>query len=58
MAHVKYNGRWNVEIVISAFKRLLGEPVRAVKPLYIQMDIATKIAVYNRTRDIMREEMG
>ena len=58
MAHVKYSGRWNVEIVISAFKRLLGEPVRAVKPLYIQIEIATKIAVYNRTRDIMREAMG
>ena len=58
MAHVKYNGRWNVEIVISAFKRLLGEPVRAVKPMYIQIEIATKIAVYNRTCSIMREAMG
>ena len=54
----KYNSRWNVEIVISAFKRLLGEPVRAVKPLYIQIDLAAKMAVYNRTRDIMREAMG
>ena len=54
----KYNGRWKVEIVISAFKRLLGEPVRAVKPEYIQIEIATKIAVYNKTRDIMREAMG
>ena len=42
MAHVKYNGRWNMGIVISSFKMLRGEPVRAVKPLYIQIEIATK----------------
>ena len=37
---------------ISAFKRLLGEPVRAMKPEYI-ID-----SQHNKTRDIMREDMG
>ena len=50
---VKYNSRWIVEIIISSFKRLLGEALRAVKPEYIMIEIATKIAVYNKTRDIM-----
>ena len=44
---VKFGDRWLVEIVISAFKRLLGEAVRAVKPEYILKYMATKIAVYN-----------
>lgn len=42
-----------VEIIISSFKRLLGEALRAMKPEYIMMEWATKIAVYNKTRDIM-----
>ena len=42
-----------VEIIISTFKRLLGEALRAVKPEYITIEMATKIAVYNKTRDIM-----
>ena len=50
---VGYNSRWMVEIIISSFKRLLGEALRAVKPEYIMMEWATKIAVYNKTRDIM-----
>ena len=33
-----YNKRWIVEIIISAFKRLLGEALRAVKPEYIMME--------------------
>ena len=57
-SRVKFSRRWLVEIVISAFKRVLGEPVRAMKPEYIIIEIATKIAVYNKTRDIMREAMG
>ncbi len=50
---VGYNSRWMVEIIISTFKRLPGEALRAVKPEYIMIEIATKIAVYNKTRDIM-----
>ena len=50
---VGYNSRWMVEIIISTFKRLLGEALRAVKPEYITIEMATKIAVYNKTRDIM-----
>lgn len=44
-----------VKIIISSFKRLLGEALRAVKPEYMIIEIATKIAVYNKTRDIMRK---
>ena len=50
---VGYNSRWMVEIMISAFKRLLGEALRAVKPEYVMIEMATKIAVYNETRDVM-----
>ena len=50
---VGYNSRWMVEIIISTFKRLLGEALRAVKPEYIMIEMATKIAVYNKTRDVM-----
>ena len=42
-----------VEIIIHSFKRLLDEALRAVKPEYIMIEISTKIAVYNKTRDIM-----
>lgn len=55
---VKSSRRWLVEIVISAFKRVLGESLRAIKPEYIIIEIATKIAAYNKTRDIMRKAMG
>ena len=50
---IGYNSRWMVEIIISSLKRLLGEALRAVKTEYIMIEIATKIAVYNKTRDIM-----
>ena len=53
MERVGYNNRWMMEIIISTFKRLLVETLRAVKPEYIMIEIATKIAVYNKTRDIM-----
>ena len=49
---VGYNSRWMVEIIISTFKRLLGEALRAVKPEYVMIEMATKIAVYNKTRDV------
>ena len=52
---VGYNSRWMMKIIIFSFKRLLGEALRAVKPEYITIEIATKIAVYNKTRDIIRE---
>ena len=44
-----------VEIVISAFKRIFGDSVRVVKPQYILLEIATKIAAYNKRRDIIRK---
>ena len=50
---VGYSSRWMVEIIMSSFKRLLGEALRAVKPEYIMIEVATKIAVYNKTRDVM-----
>ena len=54
-ARVKYNSRWIIEIIISSFKRLLGEALMSVKPEYIMIELATKIAVYNKTRNVMRE---
>ena len=54
-ARVKFNSRWIIEIIISSFKRLLGEALRSVKPEYIMIELATKIAVYNKTRNVMRE---
>lgn len=41
-----------MDIIISSFKRLLGEALRVVKPKYIMIEVATKIAVY-KTRIIM-----
>lgn len=58
MEDQKYGRRWLVEIVISAFKRVLGESVRAVKPEYILIEIATKIGVYNKMRDVMLEAIS
>ncbi|MCE2509094.1 MAG: transposase [Nitrosopumilaceae archaeon] len=49
---VGYGLRWIVEIVISAFKRVFGESVRALKPHTAIIEIATKIAAYNRNLDI------
>ena len=50
--NVRYGLRWIVEIVISAFKRVFGESVRALKPHTVIMEIATKVAAYNRNLDI------
>ena len=55
MKRVGYGLRWLVEIIISAFKRIFGDAVRAVKPQYILLEIATKIAAYNKRRDIIRK---
>ena len=46
-----------MEIIISSFKRLLGEALLAAKSEYIMIEIVTKIAVYNKTRDVMRKAM-
>lgn len=43
-----------VKITVSSFKRLLGEALRAVKPEHMMIEIATKIATYNKTQYIMR----
>ena len=50
--------RWIVEIVISAFKRVFGESVRALKPHTAIIEIATKIAAYNRNLDIRDAVVG
>ena len=42
-----------MKIIIFTFKRLLCKALRAVKPEYIMIEMATKIAVYNKTRDVM-----
>ena len=49
---VKFGLRWIVEIVISAFKRVLGESVRALKPYTAFIEVATKIVAYNKYLDI------
>ena len=46
-ARVRYGLRWIVEIVISAFKRIFGESIRALTPYTAYVEIATKIAAYN-----------
>ena len=37
-ARVKYNSRWIIEIIISSFKRLLGEALGSVNLKYIMME--------------------
>lgn len=49
---VDYGLRWIVEIVISAFKRVLGESVRALTPYTAFVEITTKITAYNMLLDI------
>ena len=50
--------RWIVEIVISAFKRVFGESVRALKPHTAIIEITTKIIAYNRNLDIRDAVIG
>ena len=52
---VGYGGRWNVEIVFSAFKRIFSNSVSAVKMKNIIHEIKLKIAVYNRLLYMARE---
>ena len=49
---VEFGLRWIVEIVISAFKRVLGESVRALTPYTAFVEVTTKIAAYNMLLDI------
>ena len=49
--------RWIVEIVISAFKRVFGESIRALTPGTTNIEIATKIAAYNENLDIGDKEV-
>ena len=56
----RYGLRWMVEIIISAFKRVFGESVRALTPHTAFIEVATKVAAYDRNLDIgdeaIREE--
>ena len=52
---VGYGGRWNVEIVFSAFKRIFSNSVSAVKMKNIIHEIKLKIAIYNRLLYMARE---
>ena len=58
--NARYGLRWMVEIIISAFKRVFGESVRALTPCTAFIEVATKVAAYNRNLDIgdeaIREE--
>lgn len=55
---MEHNSRWMVEIIMTSFKRLLGEALRAVKSECMMIKIATKISIYNKTRYIMRKAAG
>ena len=48
----RYGLRWMVEIIISAFKRVFGESVRALTPRTAFIEVATRVAAYNRNLDI------
>ena len=58
MERIGYNSRWMVGIIVSSFKRLLSEAFRTVKFEYVVMEITTKIAMYNKLRDVMRKATG
>ena len=47
-----YGLRWMVEIIMSTFKRVSGESVRALTPRTAFIEVATKVAAYNRNPDI------
>ena len=55
---VGYNGGWMVEIIMSSFKRLLGGALRAVKPEYTMIEVATMIAAYHEIRTVMGRPYG
>ena len=41
-----------MDIVISAYKRVFVESVRALPPRVAHIEVATKITAYNRTPDV------
>ena len=45
---VGYGRRWLVGISFSAFKRLFGEDVRAIKVENIIQEVMIKVAAYNK----------
>ena len=49
---IAYGLRWIVEIVFSAFKRIFGESVRALRRDNIIQEIRLKVAVYNKLIDM------
>ena len=59
-ARIGYNHRRIVESVFSAFKRLLGEHLMALKWDNIMQEVRFKVALHNRWRDesIAREARG
>ncbi len=48
---IGYGHRWIVESVFSAFKRLFGEHLMALKWDNIIQEVRLKVALYNRWRD-------
>ena len=55
---VRFGLRWLVEIVISAYKRVFGESVRALLPRTAYIEVATKITAYNHLQDVGDEAVG
>ena len=54
----QYGKRWLVEIVISSFKRLFGNSVRAVTMDNIIQEVGLKMDIYNRLREVQRFDSG
>ena len=48
-------GAWLAEIVISSFKRLFGDSVRAVRWRYVVQEVALKVDLYNKLLQVKRE---
>ncbi len=55
---VGYGRRWLVEIMFSAFKRMFGSAVMAVKMENIVREISFKVFAYNKMLDIAQEAMA
>ena len=55
---VDYGTRWLVEIVISSFKRLFGDFVRAVRWENVVQEMSLKVDVYNRMLRVHREAVA
>ena len=55
---VVYGRRWLVEIVFSAFKRIFGSSVNAVKMENIVQEIAIRVNTYNMMLAVAREAIA